>query len=72
MTEVNPLVRINELRQKVIKGEPMTIEEAKEAIQLLRQQRAEKLGTTSKETALPTDLNDLFKEPADGKKKDVG
>jgi len=57
----DPIARINDLRQKVINGEEITKEEAAEAIQLLRADRASKLekasGTASK---VPVNLGDLF------------
>ena len=57
----DPITRINDLRQKVINGEEMTKDEAAEAIQLLRADRAAKLEkTVGKATALPANLGDLF------------
>lgn len=61
MTNTDILLKINQLRQRVIAGEELPIEEAKEAIQLLRQHRAEKTGPKEvKGSSLPADLNDLF------------
>ena len=59
---ISEIDRINELRIKVRDGQPITKEEAKEALELMRAQRkgimdaqAEKAGK-----AAPINLNDLF------------
>lgn len=59
----DPVQRINDLRQKVIAGEEITMEEAAEAIQLLRADREVKTNTPTDKAvkAVPLDLNDLFK-----------
>lgn len=61
MANEDVLLKINQLRQRVIAGEEISIEESKEAIKLLRQFRAEKTGPKEvKGSSLPADLNELF------------
>lgn len=58
----DPVQRINDLRQKVLAGEEITVEEAAEAVQLLRADREAKIAPADKPIkAVPIDLNDLFK-----------
>jgi len=57
----DPITRVNDLRQKVIRGEEITKEEAAEAIQLLRADRASKVEKASgKASKVPANLGDLF------------
>ncbi len=58
----NPIDRINELRIKVRDGIPITKEEAAEALQLMREQRATVITAQAAKDAkkAPTNLNDLF------------
>lgn len=61
MANEDVLLKINQMRQRVISGEALEISEAREAIQLLRQYRQSKTTPkTQKESSLPADLNDLF------------
>lgn len=59
----NPIDRLNELRIKVRDGETISKEEAREALELMRGQRAtimEKVAAKEKKTKAPVNLNDLF------------
>lgn len=56
---LDPLTRINDLRRKVLAGEQLTTEEAKEALQALRSQR-ESTARPQKAAVIPMNLNDLF------------
>lgn len=59
----NPIDRLNELRLKVRDGEPITKEEAAEALELMRAQRKtvmEAQAAKEKKTKAPVNLNDLF------------
>lgn len=59
----DPVQRINDLRQKVMAGEDISLEEAAEAVALIRADREPKLTTKADKAvkAIPIDLNDLFK-----------
>ncbi len=59
----NPIDRINQLRIRVRDGDPITKEEAAEALSLMREQRAKVMNAVSakeKKAAAPVNLNDLF------------
>lgn len=58
---IDPIQRLNELRARVAAGESISRDESKEAVKLLRAQRA-KATKPTKEPTLPTNLNDLFKK----------
>lgn len=65
MTEADPIIRLNELRQKVMNEEELTTKETEEVISLLRAQRSSQLAQTvarDKKTAevAQIDLNKLF------------
>lgn len=67
-TSNEAISRINELRQRIIRGEALSVEEAREAISLLRQQRA--AATAPKESTpsdIPLDLNELFNKKEEEK-----
>ena len=69
--EMTPTQNIMDMRARVLAGETISIEEYKEAIALLREDRL-KVHTTSTDrksgaktkVALPQNLNDLFDKPA--------
>ena len=58
----DPVQRINDLREKVLRGEDLTKGECKEAIQALRANALKSPERARKEAAsrLPQDLKDLF------------
>jgi len=58
----NTIDRINELRIKVRDGQPITKEEAREALELMRAQRKTVMDaqTVKATKAAPVNLNDLF------------
>jgi len=59
----NPIDRLNELRLRVRDGETITKEEAREALELMRAQRATIMTAAAakeKKTKAPVNLNDLF------------
>lgn len=60
--EISPTQLINELNMRIVKGELVSDEELKNAIQLLRETRGKKVETTSakKGKVQHIDLNSLF------------
>jgi hypothetical protein len=67
-----PVDAINDLRRRIVAGDMPTEEECAAALDGLRLERASKLAaaeTKAKKSAVPSDLNDLFK-PKEPEKKE--
>ena len=68
MTQTDPTKRILDLREKVLRGEQITLDEAREAVELLRQYTSshavvKKEKSKAKGLASPDfDLDSLFKK----------
>lgn len=70
MSNIDEIARINELRNRVVQNGEISLEEAREAIQLLRSRRSEAMGKhkSNEEAKVPLNLNDLFDKPVEGGK----